>query len=91
MENTILVILGVLVLFFLFFIYKKIDQAKGPDDAGAKYAVLLDKFDTLAKSTEDLRANLSFFHEIFVCYAQWIIWIFPHFCSEKKSGKIRKT
>jgi DNA recombination protein RmuC len=59
MENTILVILGVLVLFFLFFIYKKIDQGKGPDDAGAKYAVLLDKFDTLAKSTEDLRANLN--------------------------------
>ena len=59
MENIILVILGVLVLIFLFFIYKKIDQGKNPDDANAKYAVLLDKFETLANSNDNLRTNLN--------------------------------
>ena len=58
MEYTILGFLIVLVG-FLFFIYKKLDGNKNTDEITSKYAVLAEKLDNLAAKTETFRENLN--------------------------------
>ena len=58
MENIIIVFL-LIVLIFLFFIYKKLDQGKNTEDFSTKYAVLSEKLDTLTNKTESFRDNLN--------------------------------
>ena len=58
MEYVIIAFLVILVG-FLFFIYKKLDQANGSDDFSSKYAVLAEKLDALTNKTESFRENLN--------------------------------
>jgi len=58
MEYIIIAFLVILVG-FLFFIYKKLDQANGSDDFSSKYAVLAEKLDALTNKTESFRENLN--------------------------------
>ena len=46
MENIIVVFLLILIV-FLFLIYKKLDQVKNNDESESKYAVLSEKLNTL--------------------------------------------
>ena len=58
MEYIIIAFLVILVG-FAFFIYKKLDQTKGPDDFSSKYAVLAEKLDALTNKTDSFRENLN--------------------------------
>ena len=58
MEYIIIAFLVILVG-FAFFIYKKLDQSKEPDEFSSKYAVLAEKLDSLANKTESFRENLN--------------------------------
>ena len=58
MENIIVVFLLILIV-FLFLIYKKLDQVKNNDESESKYAVLSEKLNTLSDKTESFRENLN--------------------------------
>ena len=58
MENIIVVFLLILIV-FLFLIYKKLDQVKNNDESESKYAVLSEKLNTLTDKTESFRENLN--------------------------------
>ena len=58
MEYIIIVFL-IILIGFTFFIYKKVDKSKESDGIVSKYAVLIDKLDTLANKNETFRDNFN--------------------------------
>ena len=58
MEYLIIVFL-IILIGFTFFIYKKVDKSKESDGIVSKYAVLIDKLDTLANKNETFRDNFN--------------------------------
>ena len=54
-----IIVFLIILIGFTFFIYKKVDKSKESDGFVSKYAVLIDKLDTLANKNETFRDNFN--------------------------------